>query len=140
MWACSSGCAKARRGSTNFARALWRERGMNLEPSAAAPALRLVDSTLVQEPGQTGSLWRLHYSFQWPTLACDFLKLTAREEGNGESLQQYPLQAGDHVVADRGYCQARGIHYAAAQGAALTVRLNPQGIRLQEANGSPFEL
>jgi hypothetical protein len=58
--------------------ALWRERGVYPEP-AAAPALRLLDSTLVQEPGQTGSLWRLHYSFQWPTLACDFFKLTARE-------------------------------------------------------------
>jgi hypothetical protein len=119
---------------------LWSERGVKLE-SAAAPALRLLDSTLVQEPGQTGSLWRLHYSFQWPTLACDFLKLTAREgKGNGESLQQYPLHAGDHVLADRGYCHARGIHYAAGQGAAVTVRLNPQGIRLQQANGSPFEL
>jgi Transposase DDE domain len=120
--------------------ALWRERGVRLEP-AGAPALRLIDSTLVQEPGQTGSLWRLHYSFQWPTLACDFFKLTAREgKGNGESLQQYPLGAGDQVVADRGYCHARGFHYAAEQGAAVTVRLNPQGIRLQQADGSPFEL
>jgi Transposase DDE domain len=120
--------------------ALWRERGVHPQP-AAAPALRLIDSTLVQEPGQTGSLWRLHYSFQWPTLACDFFKLTAREgKGNGESLQQYPLRAGEHVVADRGYCHARGLHYAAQQGAALTVRLNPQGIRLQQPDGSPFEL
>jgi hypothetical protein len=120
--------------------ALWRERGVYPEP-AAAPALRLLDSTLVQEPGQTGSLWRLHYSFQWPTLACDFFKLTAREgKGNGESLQQYPLGAGEQVVADRGYCHARGFHYAAEQGAAVTVRLNPHGIRLQQPNGSPFEL
>jgi len=68
--------------------ALWRERGVRLE-AAGTPALRLIDSTLVQEPGQSGSLWRLHYSFQWPTLACDFFKLTAREgKGNGESLLQ----------------------------------------------------
>jgi hypothetical protein len=51
--------------------ALWRQRGVN-PGLAAAPALRLVDSTLVQEPGPTGSLWRLHYSFQWPTLARHF--------------------------------------------------------------------
>jgi hypothetical protein len=120
--------------------ALWRERGVRPEP-AAAPALRLIDSTLVQEPGQTGSLWRLHYSFQWPTLACDFFKLTARDgKGNGESLQQYPLAAGEQGVADRGYCHARGLHYVAEQGAALTVRLNPQGIRLPQAHGSAFEL
>ena len=133
MWPCSSGCAKVRRGSTNSAGALWWERGVRLEP-AGVPALRLLDSTLVQEPGQSGSLWRLHYSFQWPTLACDCLKLTAREgKGNGESLQQYPLAAGEQVVADWGYCHARGFHYAADQGAAVTVRL-------QQADGGPFEL
>jgi hypothetical protein len=141
MWPCAKRLRKSKAWLYQLCCGLWRERGVRLEPSAAAPALRLVDSTLVQEPGQTGSLWRLHYSFQWPTLACDFFTLTAREgKGNGESLQQYPLQAGDHVVADRGYCQARGIHYAADQGAALTVRLNPQGIGLEYANGSPFEL
>jgi hypothetical protein len=76
---------------------------------AAAPALRLVDSTLLQESGQTDSLWRLHYSFQWPTLACDFFKLTARDgKGNGESLQRYPFAAGDRVVADRGATVTRG--------------------------------
>ena len=121
--------------------ALWKERGVRLEAAAGAPALRLVDSTLVQEPGQTGSLWRLHYSFQWPTLACDYFKVSAREgKGNGESLQQYPLQAGDYLLADRGYCQARGIHFAAGKNAQVTVRLNPQGIRLQGPDGSPFEL
>jgi hypothetical protein len=44
------------------------------------------------------------------------------------------------VVADRGYCHAREFHYAAEQGAVVTVRLNPHGIRLQQPNGSAFEL
>ena len=30
--------------------------------------LRLVDGTLIQEPGPTGSTWRLHYSLRWPLL------------------------------------------------------------------------
>jgi hypothetical protein len=50
------------------------------------------------------------------------------------------LTAGDQVVADRGYCHARGFHSAAEQGAAVTVRLNPQGLRLHQLAGSPFEL
>src|SRR5438270_4255798 len=29
---------------------------------ADAPPLRLLDSTIVKEPGQTGSQWRIHYS------------------------------------------------------------------------------
>ena len=67
---------------------------------------------MVKEPGKTGSLWRIHYSLRWPTLKCDFFKLTPVEgKGSGESLRQYPLKAGDYVLADRGYCHATGIHY-----------------------------
>jgi hypothetical protein len=103
--------------------------------------LRLIDATVVQEPGPSGSLWRIHYSFQWPTLACDAFRLTAcKGPDTGESLRHYPLQAGDYVLADRGYCHAPGLHQAARQGAFVTVRLNPQTIRLQEADGSPFAL
>jgi hypothetical protein len=39
----------------------------------------LLDSTQVKEPGKTGSLWRIHYSFQWPSLACDYFKITAAD-------------------------------------------------------------
>src|SRR5262249_537765 len=38
------------------------------------------------------------------------------------------------------YCKASGIHFAVSKGAYLTVRLSPQSIRLQEQDGSPFEL
>ena len=37
--------------------------------------MRLLDSRLVKEPGKTGSLWRIHYSFQWPSLACKNFKI-----------------------------------------------------------------
>ena len=47
--------------------ALFAARG--LAPSVRAPhSLRLVDGTLVKEPGATGSLWRIHYSLRWPDL------------------------------------------------------------------------
>ena len=77
----------------------------------------------MKEPGKTGSLWRIHYSLRWPDWKCDFFKLTAVEgKGTGESLQQFPLRAGDHVLADRGYCHVFGIHYATTRQAWLTVR------------------
>jgi hypothetical protein len=120
--------------------ALFAERGFG-SPAPSQPMLRLVDSTVVQEPGKTGGLWRIHYSLQWPTLACDYFEVTACEgKGTGETLRHYPLRAGEYVLADRGYCQASGIHFAVSKGAYLTVRLNPQSIRLQEENGSHFEL
>jgi hypothetical protein len=107
----------------------------------ALPALRMVDSTVVKEPGQTGSQWRIHYNLQWPGLGCAYFKLTPTEgKGAGESLQQYPLQAGDHVLGDRGYCRAPDFHYAAERGAVTLIRLNTGTIRLEDESGEVFPL
>ena len=118
---------------------LFAECGMKAQ--SATPALRLIDATVVKEPGPTGSLWRVHYSLRWPDLRCDYFKLTATEgQGTGESLQHYPIAPGDLVVVDRGYCQASGIHFVAERKAWVTVRLNPQGILLQTEKGAAFPL
>lgn len=120
--------------------ALFAERAREAAP-ASAPALRLVDSTVVKEPGQTGSQWRIHYSLQWPGLSCDYFKLTPTEgKGTGEALAQYPLSPGDHVLADRGYCRAQDFHHAASQGARTLIRLNPSGMRLETEAGKAFPL
>lgn len=93
--------------------ALLEERGLVTGP-ASSPTLRLIDATVVKEPGKTGSQWRIHYSLQWPTLVCDHFQITAAEgKGSGESLRHFPLKPRDFVVVDRGYCHASGIHYAA---------------------------
>jgi hypothetical protein len=119
---------------------LFAERGIHPQ-NASDQALRLVDSTVVKEPGKTGSLWRIHYSFQWPTMVCDYFKITPIEGiGNGESLQHFPIKAREFLLADRGYCQASGIHFVAEKDAYLTVRLNPNGIRMQSSSGRTFDL
>ena len=51
-----------------------------------------------------------------------------------------PLSAQDYVLADRGYCRANGIHFAARNQAYVAIRLNQHGIRLQEEAGSEFRL
>jgi hypothetical protein len=119
---------------------LFSERGLQGK-DPQAPPLRLIDATLVKEPGQTGSQWRVHYSLQWPSLCCDYFKLTATEgQGTGESLAHFPLQRGEHLLADRGYSNAASIGYASARGARLIVRLNPQSIRLLHPEGGLFDL
>jgi hypothetical protein len=73
---------------------------------------------------------RIHYSFQWPTLVCDYFKITATEgNGTGETLQQFPLSPQDYVLADRGHCHAGGIHFATRNQAYVAVRLNQDGSR-----------
>jgi len=119
---------------------LFAERPLSASPSGPAN-WRLIDASLVSEPGKTGSQWRVHYSLRWPSLECDYFKLTPVEgPGQGESLYQFSFAAGDFVLADRGSCHAQAIGQATRQGAFLTVRLNPQGIRLQTPGGDPYPL
>jgi hypothetical protein len=120
--------------------ALFAEQGIQ-STDEGGPVLRLMDSTLVKEPGQTGSHWRIHYSLLWPSLECDYFKITPTEgQGTGESLRQYPIRPGDLLLVDRGYCQASSLHYAAQGKAWTTVRLNTQGIKLQTESGESFPL
>jgi len=131
---------KSREWLFQLCRALFEERGLRPAKRGAQP-LRLVDSTEIKEPGQTGSLWRIHYSLQWPSWKCDYFKVTPVEgAGTGEHLQQFPLQPGDQVLADRGYSHASGVHYVSGQKAFITVRLNPQSLALQDKQEKTFPL
>jgi len=104
-------------------------------------SLRLIDATVVQEPGPTGSTWRIHYSLRWPQLSCDYFELTpAQGKGNGESLTHFPVQGGEHLLADRGYSNYASVQHVAAHGAVVTVRLNPQAVRLVDAAQKLFAL
>lgn len=108
---------------------------------SAAHELRLIDATIVQEPGPTGSAWRLHYSLRWPQLTCDhFALLPHCGPGTGESLQHFPVARGEHLVADRAYAHYPGLAYVAAKGGQVTVRFNPRAIRLLNKAGRLFPL
>jgi len=103
--------------------------------------VRLFDATNVKEPGKTGSLWRIHYSVQVPSLTCDFFKLTATKGmGTGESFFQYSIKKGDHIIADRGYSTASGIHHVASKKAYVLVRVNTQSLPLLNLKGEQFPL
>ena len=103
--------------------------------------VRLFDATNVKEPGKTGSLWRIHYSVQLPSLTCDFFKLTATKgAGTGESFFQYSIKKNDYIIADRGYSTASGIHHVVSKKAYVLVRVNTQSLPLLNLKGEPFPL
>jgi len=110
---------------------LFSERLGSLDQVGCDRNLRLVDGSLISEPGKTGSTWRLHYSMRWPTLLCDFFELTpCKGSGTGETLSRYPASKGDHLLGDRGFCNAKAIHQVVEAGADVTIRLNPHNIRI----------
>ena len=119
--------------------ALFEEQGLAVP--CGGFQVRALDATTVKEPGKTGSLWRLHYSVCLPSLACDYLKVTATKGvGTGESLTCFPIREGDHVLADRGYSTASGIHHVASSGGFVTVRVNTGALSFRTATGQPFDL
>ena len=119
---------------------LLRENGIpGLEGAMLSPT-RIIDGTIVREPGKTGSQWRILYSLRLPSLVCDFFDLTAASgEGNGESLNRLPVGRHEFILADAGYCSIAGIEYVHQRGADLLVRVNPQSSSLirRTANGLP---
>src|ERR1700675_717971 len=121
-------------------RKLFEQANMESQHSGLNRRIRLVDATHVSQPGKTGSLWRIHYSLSWPSLRCDYFRLSSTSgSGSGESLSPIPVQAGDCLLADRGYSTARGIHQVVSQGADVILRLNPRAIRVLDPEDQPFQ-
>lgn len=119
---------------------LFREGERRGSPGAGLE-VRVMDATLVKEPGRSGSLWRIHYSVRLPSLSCDFFKVTGTQgPGSGESLTQFPIRAGDHVLADRCYARAPGLVHVATAGGYVAVRVNTQALAMETAEGAPLDL
>ena len=95
--------------------------------------VRAVDATTVEEPGATGTSWRVHYSIKLPSLECDFFEVT--DSKGGETFKRFPAQVGDVILADRGYCHRPGVADIVLRGAHVVVRLNHQNFPLVEENG-----
>jgi len=120
---------------------LLEENGIVIPPMSQRWRVRVIDGSIVKEPGRTGSQWRLHYSLQLPSMICDHLSLTAvRGVGVGEKLNRFPARAGDLILADRGLCTPRGIADLVQQGAHLIVRVNTGALPLETSKGRPFPL
>ena len=101
----------------------------------------MFDATTVGEPGRTGSLWRLHYSVRLSSPTCNFFRPAATKgHGAGESLLHFPIRAGGHVPADRGYSTAKGIRHVAAAGGHVTERVNTGSPVPRTTGGAPFDL
>ena len=117
------------------------ELGVTLKPSVGGRSVRLLDATVVSEPGKTGSQWRIHYSLRLPTLECDHFVLTSTKgAGAAERFAQFKFQAKDLVLADAGYSHQLGIQSVVEQNAAVCVRLNPYALPLYDKAGGRIDL
>jgi hypothetical protein len=107
-------------------------------PDSLSPKfrVRLIDGTSITEPGNTGTDWRLHFSFQLSTLQCDSFTINGPELG--EDFQRFKVEPGDLLIADRGYCKRNGITHVLNQDGQVLVRFHSSNLPLFSRDGQPF--
>ena len=101
--------------------------------------LRAVDATTIEEPGATGTDWRVHYCISLPDLRCDFYELT--DVLGGETYKRVPVALGDIILGDRGYCHREGVAHVLRHRGDVIVRLNSTNFPLLASDhDKPFAL
>src|SRR6266571_2899460 len=101
-----------------------------------AGRLVLVDASTLGQPGGTGDDWRLHLAYDFTVGRMNQVRVTDRH--GGEHLAQYTWQAGDVIVADRGYGYRRSVALARRQQADVVVRIHPATFPLETDAEQPF--
>lgn len=96
----------------------------------------LVDASCLGQPGGTGDDWRLHLAYDFTAGRLGQVQGTDRR--GGEPLGRYQWQAGDVIVADRGYGYRRSVALALRQQADVVLRLHPATFPLETDTGQPF--
>jgi hypothetical protein len=100
--------------------------------------VRAIDATDIQEPGSTGTDWRVHYSIRLPELVCDHYELT--DNTGGEKLGRFHFAKDQLILADRGYSHRAGAAKVLDSGAVLLLRWNPAVLPVQAAGAKEFDL
>ncbi len=100
--------------------------------------IRIIDGSTVQEPGSTGTTWRIHYSISLPSLQCDEVYVTNPKVG--ESFKRFRVHAQDLFLGDRGFATRSGISHVTKGGGKVLVRINLTNIPFVDRDGAPFPL
>lgn len=121
----------------------WIAQGLRIEADGLEGLLpghriKIVDATTVQEPGATGTSWRVHYVMRLENLACEHFELT--DAHGAEKLWRVPVQAGDLVMGDRVYATSAGIAHVIAAGGHALVRMSPFNLKLFDARGRRIDM
>ena len=100
--------------------------------------LRVVDASNLRARQAKSSLLRLHTSYLLNEQRIDEIAVTT--ESAAESFAHLTWQAGDIVIADRGYCRRTQIAHIRRAHADLIVRWHSTSVPLFTAHGVPFNV
>jgi hypothetical protein len=100
--------------------------------------IRVIDGSTVQEPGATGSTWRIHYAIDLPSLYCDEMYVTSPRIG--ESFRRFTVHPGDLFMGDRNFGRRADIRHVIEGKGQVLVRINLTNLPLAGKDGTPFPL
>ncbi len=100
--------------------------------------MRVVDGTIINEPGNTGSDWRIHYSFFLDDLKCDNFLIT--DVKKGETLKRYEIKEDDIILGDRCYCNTPGIVHVLKNEGDVILRFHSTALPLFNRGSNRFDL
>jgi hypothetical protein len=88
----------------------------------AGYVVSMVDASVISRPGSVNGDARIHHRMR----LCDLKYLQVRTTGidEGETFCRFDFDPGELVLADRGYCNARGVAHVLEAGADMLLRLN----------------
>jgi len=121
--------------------ALLEESGVEIGRWNTVRRFRVVDGSIVKEPGKTGSQWRFLFSLRLPDLECDQFDLTpTKGKGSGEHLSRLRIESGDHILGDRAYAGTEGVVHVLKHGGEVLVRSNGVTLPTYDQEGRPINL
>jgi Transposase DDE domain len=103
-----------------------------------AVRVRLVDATVISEPGSRGTDWRAHAVADLETGALCGLELT--DKHGAESLVRHPIEPGEIAVADRIHARRTDLGQLLSRGTELVVRMGWQNLPLATPTSDRLDL
>lgn len=107
-------------------------------PLGIQARVRLLDSTSITARGSRGTDRRIHMSVDLARHRVTSIELT--DARAAETLERETWEAGEIVVADRGYAHRKGLAHVAANEAYFVVRLPWANVPLEDRAGNRFDL
>jgi hypothetical protein len=107
-------------------------------PQRRGVRVKLLDASVVCQPGSKGADWRLHLSFDLSAACLDEIELT---DGKGaERLSRFTFHPGEIGIGDRAYAIAKSLGHILYQGAWAIVRTGWNRLSLENEVGERFDL
>mgnify|MGYP000309572115 CR=1 FL=1 len=100
--------------------------------------VKVLDATVICQPGSKGADWRLHFSFDLRAACLDEIEIT---DGKGpERFNRFTFQPGEICLGDRAYAIAKSLGYILYQGAWVVVRTGWNRLSIETEDGQRFDL